>query len=111
LDALVKGEVVQGRPLVVRRLNIGDDLEGCQVLFISRGAKDQMPALLQKLKGSPVLTVADSDGFTDLGGMVNFVLVEEKVKFEINQTAADQCGLQISAKLLKIARVVKGSTP
>jgi hypothetical protein len=119
MDDLVKGEVVDLHPLVIKRLQPGDDLRSCQVLFICRNEKDQMPALLQKLKGSPVLTVSDTNGFADEGGMINFVIVEEKVtveekeiveekvKLEINQAAAEGAGLQISAKLLEIAHIVK----
>ena len=108
LDILVKDEIVNDRPLVVRRLNPADNLQSCQMLFICRNEKDQLPALLQKLKGGHVLTVGDDSGFLDQGGMVNLVLVQEKVKMEINVTAAEEAGLQISSKLLKLAvRVVK----
>ncbi len=108
LDVLIKGEIVNHHPLVIKRLNPGDDLQSCQILFICRNEKEHLPALLQKLKGSHVLTVGDDSGFLDQGGMVNFVLVDEKVKLEINVTAAKEAGLQISSKLLKLAvRVVK----
>ena len=109
LDELVKGEIVRGHPLTIRRLNPDDDLKSCQVLFICRNKKDQLPSLLQKIKGRPVLTVGDDNGFADQGSMVNFVLVQEKVKLEINPAAAEQAGLQISAKLLKLARIVKSN--
>jgi len=108
LDDLVRGEIVHGHPLVIKRLTAGDDLQSCQVLFIGHSENGRVPALLQKLKGSPTLTVSDDNGFVDQGGMVSFVLVQEKVKLEINATAAEDAGLQISAKLLKLAvRVVK----
>ena len=108
LDDLVKDDSVRGHPLVIKRLNSSDDLKGCQVLFICRNEKEQMSALLQKLKGSPVLTVGDNHGFAEQGGMVNFVLVEEKVKFEINPAVTKQAGLQISAKALRLAvRIVQ----
>ncbi len=121
LDELVSNAVVRGHPLVIKRLKPGDDLQNCQMLYISHDAQAQMPALLQKLKGSAVLTVGDSSGFAEQGGMVNFVIVEEKkvvddktivqekVKLEINPEAAEQAGLQISSKLLKLARIVKNN--
>jgi hypothetical protein len=109
LDDLTKGEVVRGHPLVVKRLQPGDDLRNCQVLFISHYDKEAMPTLFQKLKDSPVLTVGDATGFADQGGMINFVIDEEKVKLEINQSAAEEAGLQISAKLLKLAHIVKSN--
>ncbi|MSU57808.1 MAG: YfiR family protein [Pedosphaera sp.] len=107
MDEVVSGEVVRGRLLVLKRLGADEDLRGCHVLFISRSAKERLPAMLSQLKGSPVLTVSDLNGFGQQGGMVNLLLVNKTVKMEINQAAAEEAGLQISAKLLKLARIVK----
>jgi hypothetical protein len=107
LDDLVSGETVRDRPLVVKRLHAGEDLRSCHVLFISGSEKERMSALLEKLKGSPVLTVSDTGDFAAQGGMVRFLRVQKTVKLEINQAAAEEAGLQISAKLLKLARLVK----
>jgi len=107
MDDVVRGEVVRERPLVVKRLRPDDDLRSCHVLFISRSEQQRLPAVLSQLKGSPVLSVGDIAGFAEQGGMVNLLLASKTVKIEINQAAAEQAGLQISAKLLKLARLVK----
>ncbi len=107
LDATVAGEVVRNRPLVVRRFRADEDLGGCHVLFISRSEQEHLPALLNPLKGRPVLTLADASGFAEQGGMVNLLLVQKSVKLEINQAVAETAGLRISAKLLNLARSVK----
>ena len=107
IDDMVKGEVVSGRSLVVKRLHAGDDLRVCHLLFISRSEKERLSALFSQLRGSPVLSVSEIDGFAEKGGMVNLVLANKTVKIEINQAAVEQAGLQISAKLLKLARLVK----
>jgi hypothetical protein len=107
MDDLVRGETVRERPLVVKRLRAGDDLSSCHVLFISRSEKERLPAVLSQLKGSQVLSIGDLAGFAEQGGMVNLLLTNKTVKIEINQASAEQAGLQISAKLLKLARVVK----
>jgi len=109
LDAAVKGERVRGRPLVVKRLGLNDDLLACQVLFISSSEKKNIPELLKRLKGSPVMSVGEASGFCEQGGMVNFLVPDKKVQIEINQTVAEEAGLQISAKLLKLARIVLSS--
>ena len=112
LAELTKGEVVRKHPLVVTNLNASDDLGACQVLFVRSSDKEQIPALLLKLKGTPVLTVADTDGFVDRGGMVNFITDQQKVKFEINQTAVEESGLRLSSKVFQIAkRIVKANQP
>jgi hypothetical protein len=111
LDDLVRGEVVRGRPLVVKRLRADEDLRSCHVVFICRSEKERLPALLSRLKGSPVLTVGDFNGFAQQGGMVNLLLVNKTVKMEINQAPAVEAGLQLSSKLLKLARLVTSSPP
>lgn len=107
LDDVVSGEVVRGRPLVIKRLRADDDLQSCQVLFISRSEKERLRALLTQLRGRPVLTVGDISDFAQQGGMVSLVLANKTVKLEINQATAEEAGLQISAKLLKLARIAK----
>ncbi len=107
MDDLVRGEVVRKHPLVLKRLRVDEELRGCHLLFISRSEKERLPALLNQLKGSPVLTLSDVDGFAQQGGMVNLLLVNKNVKMEINQAAAGEAGLQISSKLLNLARIVK----
>lgn len=107
MDDVVRGEVVGQRPLDVKRLRAEDDLRSCHVLFISRSEKERLPTVLSQLKGSPVLSVGEINGFAEQGGMINLLLVNKTVKIEINQAATVQAGLQISAKLLKLARLVK----
>jgi hypothetical protein len=107
LDDAVGGEVVRNHPLVVKRLQTDEDLRSCHVVFISRSEKDRIAKVLEKLKGSAVLTASDTKDFAENGGIVNLLLAQGTVKLEINQTAAEEAGLQISAKLMKLARIVK----
>ena len=109
LDVVINVETAHGHPLVVKRLRADEDLRSCQVLFIASSEKKRISGLLQKLKGSPVLTVSDTTDFAKQGGMVTFLLIQKTVKFEINQAAAEAAGLQISAKLLKLAYTAKSN--
>jgi hypothetical protein len=107
LEDVVSVASVRGRKLVVKHLRPTDDLKNCQILFFGRSEKDRVPMWLKQVKGSHALTVSDISGFAQQGGMVNLLLVNKSVKMEINQEAAEAAGLQISAKLLKLARLVK----
>jgi hypothetical protein len=109
LETAIKGETVKGRKLVLRQLSDGSDLTNCHILFISRSERDRIPRLLAKLGTAPVLTVADSEGFTDRGGMINFVLQDKNIRFEIDPEAAERAGLKISARLLKLPKPSGGS--
>jgi hypothetical protein len=108
LEELAKGGEA-GRNLTVLRVDEMSRPAGCQILFISRSERARMPQILGQLRDAPVLTVADTDGFLDHGGIINFTLEKSKVRFEINHQAAERAGIKISSKLLRLASHVKGS--
>lgn len=96
---------VKGKAIALRQLDPAVGATGCQVLVISDFDKTSISRLLEKSRSSAVLTVADSAGFARSGGVVGFVLLDGKVRFEINQAAALRH--RISAQLLKLARIVQ----
>ena len=107
----VESQAVNNRKLVIKKIDKvsgGEALRQCQVLFISPSLKDTMEYLLESLKGYPVLTVSEVEGFTHSGGMINFITQENKVGFEINRTAAESAGIRFRSKLLRVAiRVIE----
>jgi hypothetical protein len=103
LDMVVQGERVGERSLLVQRPDRLDDLGECHVLFVSRSEKDRLRDVMAEVEGKPVLTVADTDGFLRAGGVINFILEGNKVRFLIDQEAAGRSGLQISSKLMRLA--------
>jgi len=104
LDRAAEGEVVNGHHIQVQRIRKGET-RSCAILFIPRSEPD-VPRVLQTVEPG-VLTVGESDRFLREGGMVAFVLEERHVRFDINQTVATRAGLQISARLLNVARAVE----
>jgi hypothetical protein len=105
LDEAVRGEKIDGHPLVVRRYRRADDIADCHLLFISRTESVQHERILARLKSRSLLTVGDTDAFNRHGGMVRFVTESNKVRFKINVQAARAAGLVISSKLLRPAMV------
>lgn len=81
----------------------GMDLTGNHVLFISSSEKDRMQEILSGLGDSPVLTVSDTEGFLKAGGMISLFIINNKVRWGINQKRIVRAGLQVSAKLLQLA--------
>lgn len=109
LDAAVAGETVGGRPLRVARFAGLEDLKPCHVLYISGAEGGDLPRFLERLKGSPVLTVGEeSRRFTARGGMIGFLLEQDEVHFDINQKAAEAAGLKVSSRLLRLASGRRG---
>jgi hypothetical protein len=106
MDDVVRGETVNGRPFVIRRLARAEEVDGCHILFISNSESGHLDEILDSLKGKSVLTVGEMDGFSKFGGMIRFVTENNKVRLRINVTAAKTAGLKISSKLLRPAQIV-----
>ncbi len=102
----IQGRSLKGRRVVVKRVQSGVTLEPCDILFVSSSEEGRLGEILSTLNGSNTLTVGETEGFAELGGMVNLVLEEGNVRMEINVDAAEQAGLKISARLLKISKIV-----
>jgi hypothetical protein len=109
LPQVVMGKTVQGRDLVIHVYRAGEDFRGAHILFISASEKKRLPVILSSLHGSSVLTVSDTEGFLDAGGMIQFLNENDRVRFAINLNAATQAKLKVSSKLLSLAKVVAGS--
>jgi hypothetical protein len=101
------GKSVNGRIVIVKRIKEGQDLRSCQILFVSASQENRTTQILQNLKGSSVLTVGESNGFADSGGVINFFVEGKRVRLEINLGAATRSRLKISAKVIAVARLVK----
>lgn len=101
------GKVVSGRRFTIRQASEAPEAGRCQIVFVSSSERKRLRALLGGLKGEGVLTVGDTPGFAGLGGVVNLRLEGETVRMEVNVEAARQKNLQISAKLLSLAQIVK----
>jgi hypothetical protein len=106
LQKLVAGEQINGRPLQVRALNRPEGVGGCSILFIGPGP--QLEAFLAAVAGKPILTVGDAPDFLVRGGTIQFVLMEDHVRFSVNLSAASHSGLGLSSELLKVAVSVTG---
>ena len=107
LDATIKGETVDGHPLVVERYSDAAQAKDCQVLFVCRSEAGRVADILAGLKGRDILTVGDCDGFLKAGGMVRFVLENNRVRFRVSLQAAKQGNFSISSKVLRLAEIAQ----
>ena len=105
LDKLT-GKTVHNHKLVVRRLNSLAMVDDCQLVYI--GENITLADVLLLVREQPVLTVSDAADFIEQGGIIQFKLVQSKVRFRINMDAANTAGLRISSKLLSLATSVTG---
>jgi len=112
IDRVVENKKLDGRNLVVKRLKWGKDLKDlkdCNILFVSSSEKEHIPDLFNMVKWLPILTIGETPGFATRGGIINLTLQDNKVRFEVNIEAAKQANLNISSRLLALARIVPQS--
>jgi len=106
LDSTVAGLSIDGRAVVARRFAKAQDATSCRIVFISASEDLQLDAALAAFERRNVLTVSDIPQFAKRGGVIQFVQVGRRVRFEINLATAHDAGLVLSADLLKVAVVV-----
>jgi hypothetical protein len=111
LDATLAGEVIDGRKLVAKRITSTRDATHCRIVFISSSEAFRIKEMLNSLEKSNALTVSEMPDFINSGGMIQFVLKDNKVRFEVNLIAAEKAGLTISSQLLKVATDIKRESP
>lgn len=112
LDEMVRGEQAKHRPLVVRRLLRPTEIPNCHIVFISRSEASRVPEILRHSVGRAVLTVSDTPGFVQAGGMIGFSTEGNRVLLHVNPRAAAAAELVISSKLLRVAHnVTPGEDP
>ena len=103
LQNVVKGQTINGHPLVVRQIVLLSDVKTCHLLFVGASEKNDLYAILKATRGASVLTVGETPGFIPAGGMINFFIEDDKIRLEINPAAARRAGLTISSKLLSLS--------
>jgi hypothetical protein len=111
LDATLAGETIGGKAVVARRISSAQESDNCQILFLSLTEASRLNKIITDLNKKPVLTVSDMPQFLKSGGMIQFVLEEKRIRFEVNLTATQRAGLTLSSELLKVATVVRKNPP
>jgi len=106
-DSALKEQRIQSRPWRVVRAREWSPTNECHILFVSRSEARHVGKILAGVGMRPVLTLGESSGFAEAGGVVNFTKVDGRVRFEVNLEAAGKHGLKISARLLQVSRVVR----
>ena len=110
VETVVKGKAVDGRQIRTRTVKDEKDLGDIQLLFVGESSNSRVGELVKALKGRPVLTVGALDRFCDRGGMINFLLEDNRVRFEIRFDATEQAGLKVSSRVLTLAKTVHGKS-
>lgn len=103
LDELIAGEKIMDHQMIVKRFNSVDEVDKCHILFVNRPGKTS--EAINALKGKSILTVSDDREFNRNGGIISFLTENEMIRLQINVHAAKAAHLDVSSKLLRIAKI------
>jgi hypothetical protein len=109
LDQAVSGKTAgDGRPLEIRRLKNAEPgpLHECQMAFVGKSEKEHAATIIESLKDSSVLTIADFNPFAENGGVADLRIDGTKVKVDLNMNAANRANLKVSGRLQQVANLV-----
>ncbi len=102
----LRGKQIKGKNITVRQIGKTGGLSGCHVLLLSDVDRPYTSAILEQTRSTPLMTVSDSRGFAAAGGVFGFIILEGKVRFEVNLASAQRHRIRISSQLLKLAQTV-----
>jgi hypothetical protein len=108
LDRAVSGQLIVGRPATVLRLATVQARSPCRIAFLGGSRAQGVKDALSALRGTPVLTVTEGGGAP---GIIDFAIVDGRVRFRVDDEAAAENGLGISSKLLSLALTVRPRRP
>jgi len=110
LAEITRGATAHDRHIEIRWLRKPQELSACQILFVSHSEQKRYTQVLDPVRGQAVLTVGETPGFLDAGGILSFSGQQGTIQFDVNLEAANKAHLKISSRLLALARHVLNQT-
>jgi hypothetical protein len=109
LDRAIAGRQVQGHAIRIIQVDRIVEADRCHAAFIAERNRIPAAVWLERLKGRPVLSIGEGDGFREAGGMITLFVEARTVRFEVNRRALLDAGLDLSSRVLRLARNREGS--
>lgn len=103
----ITNKMAGNQRIVIKRISSIEEVYNCQILFISEDESSDMKKIAAKTAGTPILLVSESEGLAQKGSCINFTIVSDHLKLEINKNNIEQRGLSIASELLKLGKIVK----
>jgi len=111
LNSLTGTHLVNSRVLKIKNFGPGEPVTGVQILFVGKQENGHLKHLLEPMQSQPVLTVTESAGALGSGSIINFVQVDDHIRFEVSVMQAERDGLKISSRLLAVAQKIESGRP
>lgn len=103
----ISGKMVGGQKIVVKTLSSSASSFDCHILFVGDDESDNIKKIVSRTSSTSTLLVSESDGLAQKGSCINFVIVSDHLKLEINKTNIEERNLDIASELLQLGKVVK----
>jgi len=107
VERAATGRAVSGHAIAVQSVDSPEQAADAHLVFIASSYARRLPAALRALAASTTLTVGDTDGFAQDGVAINLYTFDNRVRIEVNSTAAARAGVRLSANLMRLARIVE----
>jgi len=108
MEVVLAGKSIRNRSIRIVHLKTSADIQTCQILFIGVEESSHISNLINTLHDMPVLTVGETAGFIEQGGMIGFRSDDDRLRFEINLPASERCRLKLNSVLLSLAKTIIG---
>jgi len=100
------GKEIEGKTLEIHMVKKIEDIGPCHIVFVCSSERAQLSPIIKTLEERSILTIGDTEGFIQQGGIINLVIKESRIRFEVSVKAAEHASLQISSKLLRLAVII-----
>jgi hypothetical protein len=111
LTRIVSGRTIMARPIVVKVIHEGEAASGVHLLFVGGSDSAKVRSVLKAAQPAPMLLVSEAENGLQLGSVINFTIVDERVRFDVSLEAADRNSVKLSSRLLTVANQVHKGTP
>lgn len=107
LESFLVNRTAGSRKIIIKRFSTSSDVFNCHILFISEQKSGSLKKIALQTAGNPVLIVTEADGLAQKGACINFTIVNDHLRLEINKNNIEQRDLSIASELLQLGKVVK----
>lgn len=107
LEKISKTKKVGNKKISIRQFTKVEEINNCNILFIPKNTSFSLKEILDKAKSKKILTISENEGYGKIGSAINFITIEDKLKFEVNTKTLESIGLKASAQFLKLAVIIE----
>lgn len=107
LIKMTQTKKVANQSLLVKKFNTAQEVSKCHILYLSKDKSGEMSSLLKTLKNNSTLIVTEEPGLVDKGAGINFIIKDNRQKFELNKGNVEKYKLKVSSSLEALAFTVK----